>query len=197
MGSSRNFYTYAKIEKKSVNFLNGLLSCARVSLVPKRSESCSNNKIQSTETCKSDVQENSLSKSVKTLLEQSAIQEKDKESTSGVWTQPVYPETTNPKRSQAGKSYRPAVDPQETTVFLFPGQGSQFVGMEQDLLEYPNVEEIFKTASDILQYDLLHLIREGPMVELNKTVHCQPAVFVTSLATLEKLRSTNPKVYLQ
>ncbi|XP_019638344.1 PREDICTED: malonyl-CoA-acyl carrier protein transacylase, mitochondrial-like isoform X1 [Branchiostoma belcheri] len=83
-------------------------------------------------------------------------------------------------------------DPRKSTVFLFPGQGAQFVGMARSLLGYPNVEDIFARARDILGYDILQLCVNGPLEELNKTVHCQPAVFLTSLAAVEKLRHENP-----
>lgn len=73
-------------------------------------------------------------------------------------------------------------------------QGSQYVGMGQHLLQYPNVCEMFERASDILGYDLQQLCLEGPREMLNKTLHCQAAVLVTSLAALERLRSTQPWV---
>lgn len=89
---------------------------------------------------------------------------------------------------------RPRKDPSGCSVLLFPGQGSQFVGMGRGLLKYPNVGEMFKVAQKILGYDLLSLCLEGPEQELLKTVHCQPAVFVTSLAAVERLNHENPKV---
>uniref|UniRef100_A0AAV2IZM5 Malonyl-CoA-acyl carrier protein transacylase, mitochondrial n=1 Tax=Knipowitschia caucasica TaxID=637954 RepID=A0AAV2IZM5_KNICA len=76
---------------------------------------------------------------------------------------------------------------------LFPGQGSQFVGMGRGLMKYPNVKEMFNAAQRILGYDLLSLCLEGPEEELMKTVHCQPAVFVLSLAAIERLNHLNPK----
>nr|XP_054748593.1 LOW QUALITY PROTEIN: malonyl-CoA-acyl carrier protein transacylase, mitochondrial-like [Lytechinus pictus] len=94
------------------------------------------------------------------------------------------------RRRQSGK---PRIDPAETSVLLFPGQGSQFVGMGRDLLKYPNVEDMFAVASEILGYDLLSLCVNGPIEELNRTIHCQPAVVVTSLAAVEKLKEEQPK----
>lgn len=85
-------------------------------------------------------------------------------------------------------------DPSGCSVLLFPGQGSQFVGMGRGLLRYPNVKEMFTVAHRILGYDLLSLCLQGPEEELMKTVHCQPAVFVTSLAAVERLNHENPKV---
>lgn len=94
----------------------------------------------------------------------------------------------------AEKQRRPGKTPSNSSVLLFPGQGSQFVGMGRGLLKYPNVKEMFTVAEKILGYDLLSLCLVGPEEELMKTVHCQPAVFVTSLAAVERLNQENPKV---
>lgn len=67
------------------------------------------------------------------------------------------------------------------------------MGMGRGLLKYPNVKDMFAAAQGILGYDLLSLCLEGPEEELAKTVHCQPAVFVTSLAAVERLNIENPK----
>ncbi|XP_062990392.1 malonyl-CoA-acyl carrier protein transacylase, mitochondrial [Elgaria multicarinata webbii] len=84
--------------------------------------------------------------------------------------------------------------PAEVSVLLFPGQGSQFVGMGRGLLRYPNVPELFRVAEDVLGYDLLSLCLEGPGEQLDRTVHSQPAVFVSSLAAVEKLHHQQPMV---
>uniref|UniRef100_A0A8C8EY55 Malonyl-CoA-acyl carrier protein transacylase, mitochondrial n=1 Tax=Oncorhynchus tshawytscha TaxID=74940 RepID=A0A8C8EY55_ONCTS len=87
---------------------------------------------------------------------------------------------------------RPKKKPSECSVLLFPGQGSQFVGMGRGLLKYRNVKDMFGVAQKILGYDLLPLCLDGPEEELMRTVHCQPAVFVTSLAAVERLNHENP-----
>ncbi|XP_061438323.1 malonyl-CoA-acyl carrier protein transacylase, mitochondrial [Rhineura floridana] len=84
--------------------------------------------------------------------------------------------------------------PEEAAVLLFPGQGSQFVGMGQGLLRYPNVRDLYRVAEDVLGYDLLSLCVEGPSAQLDRTVHSQPAVFVSSLAAVEKLHHQQPTV---
>uniref|UniRef100_A0A8C9G8R9 Malonyl-CoA-acyl carrier protein transacylase, mitochondrial n=1 Tax=Pavo cristatus TaxID=9049 RepID=A0A8C9G8R9_PAVCR len=84
--------------------------------------------------------------------------------------------------------------PREGTVLLFPGQGSQFVGMGRGLLRYPGVQDMYRLAEKVLGYDLLSLCLEGPRAELDRTRHCQPAVFVASLAAVEKLNHLQPKV---
>ncbi len=81
--------------------------------------------------------------------------------------------------------------------FLFPGQGAQHVGMGSKLVEnYPAARRLFEQASDILGYDLAKLCFEGPANELDSTVYSQPAIFVTSLAALEKLRADSPDIVL-
>ncbi|XP_076861102.1 malonyl-CoA-acyl carrier protein transacylase, mitochondrial [Brachyhypopomus gauderio] len=86
----------------------------------------------------------------------------------------------------------PRRPPNKVSVFLFPGQGSQFVGMGRGMLRYRNVKEMFAVAQKVLGYDLLSLCLNGPELDLMKTVHCQPAVFVTSLAAVERLNHENP-----
>ena len=94
-------------------------------------------------------------------------------------------------------AYRPKnYDPEETSIFLFPGQGSQFVGMGKKLIQYPVARNLYDTASDHLGYDLLDICLNGPQERLDKTEVCQPAVFVTSLASAEVLRETEPEVWI-
>ncbi len=60
-------------------------------------------------------------------------------------------------------------------AFVFPGQGSQTVGMLADMAaSYPIVEETFAEASAALGYDLWALTQQGPAEELNKTWQTQP-----------------------
>lgn len=83
-------------------------------------------------------------------------------------------------------------DPRDATVILFPGQGSQYVGMAKDLLKFPIVKDLFDLASYILKYDLLKLCLEGPKNQLEQTKYCQPAILVSSLAALERLKEERP-----
>ncbi|MFN2291388.1 MAG: ACP S-malonyltransferase [Anaerolineae bacterium] len=76
------------------------------------------------------------------------------------------------------------------TALVFPGQGSQRVGMGRDLAEaYPIARELYSRANDALGYSLSDLCFEGPEAALNDTVNTQPALYVTSLAVLEVLRA--------
>uniref|UniRef100_A0A2K6EFB5 Malonyl-CoA:ACP transacylase (MAT) domain-containing protein n=1 Tax=Propithecus coquereli TaxID=379532 RepID=A0A2K6EFB5_PROCO len=82
--------------------------------------------------------------------------------------------------------------PGQCSVLLFPGQGSQLVGMGRGLLGYPRVRELYDAARHVLGYDLLELSLHGPQEDLDRTAHCQPAVFVASLAAVEKLHHLQP-----
>lgn len=55
--------------------------------------------------------------------------------------------------------------------------------------DIPKAKELFDQASDILGYDLLQVCTEGPKEKLDSTAVSQPAIFVSSLAAIEKLRS--------
>ena len=79
------------------------------------------------------------------------------------------------------------------SIIVFPGQGSQFVGMGKKLLNVPKVTRMFELANEAFKTDLLSLCLNGPKTELDRTVNCQPAVFVTSLAAVEYLKFKNPK----
>ncbi|MAZ87705.1 MAG: [acyl-carrier-protein] S-malonyltransferase [Cellvibrionaceae bacterium] len=72
----------------------------------------------------------------------------------------------------------------EQLAFVFPGQGSQKVGMLADLAsQYPVVQETFAEASEVLGYDLWELIQSGPQEELNLTERTQPMLLTASVAT--------------
>lgn len=68
-------------------------------------------------------------------------------------------------------------------AFVFPGQGSQSVGMLTELAESsPLVQETFGTASEVLGYDLWNLVQQGPAEELNQTHITQPAMLSAGIA---------------
>lgn len=68
-------------------------------------------------------------------------------------------------------------------AYLFPGQGSQSLGMLAELAgEYPEVKQTFEQASEILQQDLWTLVSSGPEEELNRTENTQPIMLCASIA---------------
>lgn len=68
-------------------------------------------------------------------------------------------------------------------AFVFPGQGSQSVGMMSELAEsYPEVKQIFEQASDALGKDLWSIVSSGPEEELNQTHNTQPAMLAAGVA---------------
>ncbi|HCZ9575579.1 TPA: ACP S-malonyltransferase [Vibrio cholerae] len=68
-------------------------------------------------------------------------------------------------------------------AIVFPGQGSQAVGMLADLAEqYAVVKQTFAEASEVLGYDLWALVQDGPVEDLNQTFRTQPALLAASVA---------------
>lgn len=75
-------------------------------------------------------------------------------------------------------------------AFIFPGQGSQFVGMGMDFYEkYEDSRKVFDEANDVLDMDLKSICFNGSEEELRKTENTQPAILATSIAMLKALEA--------
>ena len=70
-------------------------------------------------------------------------------------------------------------------VVVFPGQGSQSIGMLADYAEvWPQIEETFKQASDVLGYDCWDIVCNGPVEKINKTEITQPLMLAADIAVM-------------
>ncbi len=79
------------------------------------------------------------------------------------------------------------------TAFVFPGQGSQYVGMAQDLVAaYPEARAIFEQADATLGFALASLCFNGPENDLTDTLNAQPALLTHSIAALRVLQTLQP-----
>jgi len=104
------------------------------------------------------------------------------------------PFSATPTPSAAAVSDNDFAEISSKTAFMFPGQGAQFVGMCADVVnDVPAAKALFDEASEILGYDLLEVCKEGPKEKLDSTVVSQPAIFVASMAAVEKLKKDDPE----
>lgn len=80
-------------------------------------------------------------------------------------------------------------------AMVFPGQGSQSVAMLAELAkQFPVIEQTFQQATDVLDYDLWQLVQQGPIEELNKTWHTQPALLAASVAIYRVWQQRYPEL---
>jgi [acyl-carrier-protein] S-malonyltransferase len=79
-------------------------------------------------------------------------------------------------------------------ALIFPGQGSQYVGMLADCKDLEPCQKLIEKAKEILGYDILDLCLNGPESKLEETKYCQPALFLANACAVEKLRMENPQL---
>ena len=85
--------------------------------------------------------------------------------------------------------FRAVLTCEQNILYVFPGQGSQYVGMGGDLYnEYATARKVYEQAGDILGYDIAELSFNGPEEQLNQTRFTQPALLTHSIACLEVFR---------
>ena len=76
------------------------------------------------------------------------------------------------------------------TIFVFPGQGAQYVGMGKALSEsFAPAKELLQKADDVLGFSLSKVMFDGPEEDLKMTANTQPALFVFSMMALEILKA--------
>ena len=80
------------------------------------------------------------------------------------------------------------------TAFVFPGQGSQSVGMGKEFYDnFSIARQVFEEVDDALNQKLSHIIFNGPIDELTLTANAQPAIMTTSIAILRTLQQETGK----
>lgn len=100
----------------------------------------------------------------------------------------MFPAFAFGRRSCVGRVPSSAMDSPQKIAFLFPGQGSQYVGMGRELYEtYPAARTVFDEADAALDFPLSKLIFEGPEDTLKLTEHTQPAILTVSTAAAKVL----------
>ena len=79
-------------------------------------------------------------------------------------------------------------------AFVFPGQGSQVVGMGRDFAAaYAVARETFAEADAIMSFPLSEMMFDGPEAELNDTINTQPALYISSVAMLRVIQQEMPQ----
>ena len=80
-------------------------------------------------------------------------------------------------------------------AYIFPGQGAQFSGMGLDIFEkYPDVQDLFLKANDILGFNITDIMFEGSAEDLKETKVTQPAIFIHSVALQSVLKDATPEM---
>ncbi|KAJ8686019.1 hypothetical protein QAD02_021812 [Eretmocerus hayati] len=110
---------------------------------------------------------------------------------SRMWATTAFPSTAEYNADLSMK--KTVTDPSNTSIILFPGQGTVRVGCIREYMKFPRVKELFTIANEILGYNLMKICLNGPQKVLDRTEFNQPATTVCSLAALEKLLDERPR----
>ncbi|CAE7451032.1 Mcat [Symbiodinium sp. CCMP2592] len=100
-----------------------------------------------------------------------------------LWAKMDLPRSTIPRPPAKSKPPLPV-------AMLFPGQGSQYVGMLKSCLDIPAVEKMLEKAESILGWSLKKFCLEGPAEQIEQTKYCQPIMFVAGVAGIELMKQT-------
>ncbi|KAL6429234.1 hypothetical protein ACFW04_008149 [Cataglyphis niger] len=180
---------------KTIYGLSRLLSLSRVNKfsdsVSAKEDDSSSNTDKSQNKSTSDIETPTGEENVARLLKEAATYSDAKDTS---WATSPYP-VDAPTSIEEEKVVQPKIDPLDTSIVLFPGQGTIKVGTVQKYLRFPQARELFEIANEILDFDLLKLCLKGPQEKLNQTRFNQPATVLTSLAALEQLREERPRVF--
>lgn len=180
---------------KTTHGLSRLLSLSRVNKFPdsvsaKKDDSPSDTDESQNKSPTSDIETPTGEENVARLLKEAATYADAKDTS---WATSPYP--ANAPTSIEEEKARPKIEPLDTCIVLFPGQGTIKVGAVQKYLRFPQAKELFEIANEILDYDILKLCLKGPQEKLNQTRFNQPATVLTSLAALEQLREERPRIF--
>ena len=105
-----------------------------------------------------------------------------------------YKEAKAAEQVAAAKPWSETPEGERDVAVLFPGQGTQKVGMAGKLLENKIAQSMFDMAGKVLGYSLVDLCAQGPQEKLDTTLYSQPAIFVCSLAAMEIAKKEAPEM---